>query len=176
MANPYELLAGLALLREQKRGSSQQHRQELQEWSGFQVQIGHVTCLIPCAQVEEVVTPTTLASVRGVAPWISGIIYCRGQLVTLLDAATLLLGKPMPLSAGRVFVLRGVREWFGLQTSHFEGVRHIWSDTPCCEPNTALPAAWERYSHQWLLLDEQPVAVLDATRLVLALESGEWQP
>ena len=42
MANPYELLAGLALLREKKRRSRQRNELELQEWSGFRVQLGDV--------------------------------------------------------------------------------------------------------------------------------------
>ncbi len=130
MASPYELLAGLALLREKKRRSRQHNAQELQEWSGFQVHVGDVVCLIPCEQVEEVVTPAHVASVRGVPAWVNGVVYCRAQLVTLVDVAALLLGKAGAAASGRAFVVRGTQEWFGLQAGSFEGVRHIWSDTP----------------------------------------------
>ncbi|WML89186.1 chemotaxis protein CheW [Thiothrix lacustris] len=173
MASPYELLAGLALLREKKRRSRQHHAQDLQEWSGFQVTIGEITCLIPCDQVEEVVTPSNIALVRGVPPWISGVVYCRAQLVTLVDLASLLRANGRSNTSGRAFVVRGTREWFGLQAGNFEGVRHIWSDTPSCETPTQLTGDWLRYTHQWLLLDNHPTAVLDATRLITALESGE---
>jgi chemotaxis signal transduction protein len=175
MANPYELLAGLALLREKKRRLHQQHAQELQEWSGFQVHVGDLLCLIPCDQVEEVVTPASVAGVRGVPSWVSGVIYCRAQLVTLVDVAGLLLGKERPMTSGRAFVVRGSQEWFGLQAGNFEGVRHIWSDTPVCDAPPALAAGWLRFTRQWLLLDDQPVAVLDAFKLVAALESGEMR-
>jgi chemotaxis signal transduction protein len=173
MASPYELLAGLALLREKKRRSRQQYAQDLQEWSGFQVHVGEVVCLIPCDQVEEVVTPTSVAAVRGVPSWINGVVYCRAQLVTLVDVAALLLGKERASTSGRAFVVRGAREWFGLQAGSFEGVRHIWSDTPSCAAPALRSGDWLRYTRQWLLLDDQPVAVLDASKLVMALESGE---
>ena len=173
MANPYELLAGLALLREKKRLSQQSHELELQEWSGFKVQIGSLVCLIPCEQVEEVVTPASVAAVRGVASWINGVIYCRAQLVTLVDVAALLLGKERVASTGRAFVVRGAREWFGLQTGSFEGVRHIWSDTPVCAAPPLVKGKGLHFIRQWLLLDDQPVAVVDALKLVSALESGE---
>lgn len=173
MVSPYELLAGLALLREKKRRSRQHHTQDLQEWSGFQVHIGDLVCLIPCEQVEEVVTPASVAAVRGVASWINGVIYCRAQLVTLVDVAALLLGKERVASTGRAFVVRGAREWFGLQTGSFEGVRHIWSDTPVCAAPHLVKGKGLHYIRQWLLLDDQPVAVVDALKLVSALESGE---
>jgi len=175
MANPYELLAGLALLREKKRRSRQHHAQELQEWSGFQVHVGDLLCLIPCDQVEEVVTPASVAGVRGVPSWVNGVIYCRAQLVTLVDVAGLLLGKERTTTLGRAFVVRGSQEWFGLQAGNFEGVRHIWSDTPVCAAPPALAADWLRFTRQWLLLDDQPVAVLEAFKLVAALESGEMR-
>jgi chemotaxis signal transduction protein len=173
MASPYELLAGLALLREKKRRSRQHNAQELQEWSGFQVRVGDMVCLIPCEQVEEVVTPASVASVRGVPGWVNGIVYCRAQLVTLVDVAALLLGKERVAASGRAFVVRGAQEWFGLQAGSFEGVRHIWSDTPVCDSPVPLAGDWLRYTRQWLLLDDKPVAVLDAGKLVAALESGE---
>jgi chemotaxis signal transduction protein len=175
MASPYELLAGLALLREKKRRSRQHHAQELQEWSGFQVHVGGLLCLIPCDQVEEVVTPASVAGVRGVPAWVSGVIYCRAQLVTLVDVAGLLLEKERPMASGRAFVVRGSHEWFGLQAGNFEGVRHIWSDTPVCDAPPALAGDWQRFTRQWLLLDDQPVAVLEAFKLVAALESGEMR-
>ncbi|MEZ5453260.1 MAG: chemotaxis protein CheW [Thiothrix sp.] len=176
MASPYELLAGLALLREKKRRAHQDSHLELQEWSGFQVQVGKFTCLIPSGQVEEVVTPASIASVRGVPAWVSGVIYCRAQLVTLVDMAALLLGKGATALPGRAFVVRGSEEWFGLQAGQFEGVRHIWSDTPACDPPQDTSGDWVRYIRQWLLLDGQPVAVLDAGKLVSALEAGEIRP
>lgn len=173
MANPYELLAGLALLREKKRRAHQHHAQELQEWSGFQVHVGDLLCLIPCDQVEEVVTPANVANVRGVPAWVTGVMYCRAQLVTLVDVAGLLLGKTRTTPLGRVFVVRGAHEWFGLQVGSFEGVRHIWSDTPVCDAPPTVAADWLRFTRQWLLLDDQPIVVLEAFSLVTALEKGE---
>ncbi len=173
MASPYELLAGLALLREKKRRSQQHQAQDLQEWSGFQINVGEVACLIPCDQVEEVVTPTNIAAARDVPIWVNGVVYCRAQLVTLVDLAALLLATGRTTTSARTFVVRGTREWFGLQAGNFEGVRHIWSDTPNCDTPPLPNNDWLRYTRQWLLLDDQPVAVLDAVRLVTALESGE---
>ena len=170
MANPYEILAGLALLREKKRRSRQRNELELQEWSGFRVQLGDVACLIPSDQVEEVVTPNAVAGVRGVPAWMRGVTYCRAQLVTLVDVTRLLLGETRHVPVARVFVMRGKQEWFGFQVSAFEGVRHIWSDTPICETPANVSGTWLLYVRQWLLLDDQPVAVLDAARLVEILE------
>ncbi len=170
MASPYELLAGLALLREKKRQSHQHDELELQEWSGFRVQLGDIACLIPADQVEEVVTPNAIATVRGVPGWVRGVAYCRSQLVTIVDVSRLLLGETRQLPAARVFVMRGKQEWFGFQVSHFEGVRHIWSDTPVCAVPANTQGEWLHYVRQWLLLDDQPVAVLDAVQLVERLE------
>lgn len=173
MASPYELLAGLALLREKKRRASQSQGSELQEWSGFQMRFGELDCLIPREQVEEVVTPAAVAGVRGVPAWIRGIIYSHAQLVTLIDVGRLWSGNAGVQSGGRVFVVRGAKEWFGLQSATFEGVRHIWSDTPDCPPPKGLAGEWLDYIREWLLLDGHPVAVLDASRLVQALEQRE---
>ncbi len=174
MSSPYELLAGLALLREKKRRTCQRHEQELQEWSGFQVRIGSLVCLVPCEQVEEVMSPGGVAVARGVPAWVRGVGYFRAQLVTLVDVAALLLGEmKAPTSATRVFVMRGQREWFGLQVSIFEGVRHIWSDTQAVAAPQGLNAGWTHYVRQWLSLEGETVAVLDASQLVAALENGE---
>lgn len=170
MASPYELLAGLALLREKKRRSRQHNALELQEWSGFRVVLGDVACLIPCDQVEEVITPDTIASVRDVPAWVRGVVYCRAQLVTLVDVAGLLLGKAKSISTGRVFVMRGKQEWFGLHVGVFEGVRHIWSDTDLCDAPESGNERLQQYVREWLMLDGIPVAVLDAAKLVGVLE------
>jgi chemotaxis signal transduction protein len=174
MSSPYELLAGLALLREKKRSAFQRHDQELQEWSGFQVRIGSLACLVPCEPVEEVMSQGVAAVARGVPAWVRGVGYFRAQLVTLVDVAALLLGEvKAPGSATRIFVMRGQREWFGLQVSVFEGVRHIWSDTQAVAAPQGLEAGWTRYVRQWLLLEGETVAVLDVSKLVAALENGE---
>lgn len=169
MASPYELLAGLALLREKKRRLQQRNDTELLEWSGFQIQLGKVACLIPCNEVEEVITPENVASVRGVASWIRGVAYCRAHLVTLVDIARLLQGEPASSTTGRIFVMHGQQEWFGLQVSMFDGVRHIWSDTPVCQA-PLQQGPWLQYVQQWLLLDNKPVAVLDTATLISQLE------
>jgi chemotaxis signal transduction protein len=174
MASPYELLVGLALLREKKRRSSQDKTAELQEWSGFRVQVGDLVCLIPCEQVEEVMTPASVAVAHGVPAWIRGIAYFRAQLVTLVDIATLLLGEmKAPTASARVFVMRGKQEWFGLQVSAFDGVRHIWSDTGEVDAPPEYAGAWLKYVRQWLSLEGETMAVLDADKLVMALEAGE---
>lgn len=174
MANPYELLAGLALLREKKRLSQQHTELELQEWSGFKVQIGTLDCLIPCNQVEEVMLPSSISVARNVPFWVVGVAYFRAQLVTLVDILGLLLGERRALHpSSRVFVIRGKHEWFGLQVTAFEGVRHIWSDTQETTAPQALSGTWLQYVKQWLLLDGQTVAVLDGLQLVTALETGE---
>ncbi|MBJ6611919.1 MAG: chemotaxis protein CheW [Candidatus Thiothrix moscowensis] len=174
MTSPYELLAGLALLREKKRRFRQRDELELQEWSGFRVQIGGLVCLIPCEQVDEVITPTAVAGVRGVAPWVRGVAYFRAQLVTLVDLAGLLLGEfKTPTASSRAFVMKGKQEWFGLQVNVFEGVHHIWSDTPEVAAPENSSSLWLCYVRQWLALEGETVAVLDAGKLVAALESRE---
>ncbi len=173
MASPYELLAGLALLREKKRRLQQRNDTELLEWSGFQIQLGKIACLIPCNEVEEVITPDNIANVRGVSPWIRGIAYCRAHLVTLIDIAHLLQGIPPSNITGRIFVMHGQQEWFGLQVNVFDGVRHIWSDTPICTTPEHQQGPWLQYVQQWLLLDNKPVAVLDTAKLINKLEKQE---
>lgn len=172
MASPYELLAGLALLREKKRNTNQQQR-DLREWSGFQVQFGGLGCLIPSAHVEEVITADPITPVKGMPAWVSGLLYCRGQLVTLVDVAVLLLGSPAQTPHNKAFIIRGAQEWFGLQVGAFTGVRHIWSDTPTCAPPMHTPTPWSRHVRQWLDLDNIPTAVLDVPRLAATLEDRE---
>lgn len=174
MASPYELLAGLALLREKKREKHRagtQDEQELQEWSGFWVQVGELVCLIPCDHVDEVVTPSAVARVRGVPVWVRGVAYFRTQLVTVVDAACFLLGRTQVSPGVRVFVMRGQREWFGLQVDAFEGVRHVWSDTQQTSTPAHFTGAWLRYVKQWLSMEGQSVAVLDVPLLMAALEN-----
>lgn len=174
MTSPYELLAGLALLREKKYRSRQHAKQELEEWSGFRVQVGGQTCLIPCEQVDEVITPAAVAAARGVPVWVRGIAYFRAQLVTLVDLGALLLGEvKAPTASTRAFVMKGRQEWFGLQISAFEGVRHVWSDTPEVDAPAGSSGSWLQYVQQWLSLEGEIVAVLDAKRLVTALENRE---
>lgn len=174
MTSPYELLAGLALLREKKYRTGRHAKQELEEWSGFRVQIGGQTCLIPCEQVDEVITPTAVAAARGVPVWVRGIAYFRAQLVTLVDLAALLLDEvKAPTASTRAFVMKGKQEWFGLQVSTFEGVRHIWSDTLEVDAPAENSGSWLKYVQQWLSLEGETVAVLDVKRLVTALESRE---
>ena len=174
MANPYELLAGLALLREKKRLSQQSHELELQEWSGFKVQIGSLVCLIPCEQVEEVMLPNSVSVARNVPAWVLGVAYFRAQLLTLVDMANLLRGeRKTPGASARVFVMRGKQEWFGLQVTAFDGVRHIWSDTQEAPMPPHFDGSWLQYVRQWLALEGETVAVLDAHKLITTLEAGE---
>ena len=173
MATPYELLAGLALLREKKRSLRSEHEQDLKEWAGFSVHIGQQVCLIPCDQVEEVMTISSFAGIRGVPAFVRGVAFFRAQLLTVVDMLAFLLPQWRPNSISKVFVVRGQQEWFGLQIGEFDGVRHVWSDTPSAPMPAHLSNSWQRYTDQWLSLEGQIVAVLNARNFVKALEKGE---
>lgn len=172
MASPYALLAGLALLREKKRLSQQRHELELQEWSGFKVRIGALTCLIPCEQVEEVMLPNAVSIARHVPTWVIGVAYFRAQLLTLVDMANLFDEGKTPEASARVFVIRGKQEWFGLKVTAFDGVHHIWSDTQEASMPAHFTATWLQYVRQWLALDGETVAVIDVQKLISKLETG----
>ena len=90
------------------------------------------------------------------------------------DLLNLLRGeRKTPGASARVFVMRGKQEWFGLQVTAFDGVRHIWSDTQEAPMPPHFDGSWLQYVRQWLALEGETVAVIDAQKLISTLETGE---
>ena len=177
MSSPYELLAGLALLREKKRLSGHSNDKQLESWPALLVRIGKLTCVLRQGDVDEIIARGKLSRVKGVADCVLGLGYFRGQLLTVLDGALLLglRGEQRSSDATiRIMVVSGTDELFGLQVDELLGIRHIWSDnTHDNGPVKHANAVWTAYVECWIKLEENIVPVLKLKELVRALEQSE---
>lgn len=172
MATPYELLLGLALLRERKRKLDQAEHSALEAWSALMVRIGTVVCLIHRNNVDEIISLESSTPVRGVAPWVAGLGYFRGQLLNLIDLKVFFsLGDAGYSPSSRILVVRGTTEWLGLRVDELIGIRHVWPDTVRLDSQTTK-AALGIYEEQCLLIDNEPMLVLDIKKLATHLNDG----
>ena len=182
MSSPYELLAGLALLLEKKHLSGYSSNKHLESWPALLIRIGDTTCVLHQDEVDEIIARGRLSRVNGVADWVVGLGYFRGQLLTVLDGAHLLglRGGLLETTTARVIVVSGGDEWFGLQVDELLGIRHVWSDhLDVAQPAEALDvawlhSAWPNYIERWIKLGEHVMPVLQIKNLVQALaKEGE---
>ena len=172
-ASPYELLVGLALLRERKRQLDQAENTTLEAWSALTVRIGSVICLIHRNSVDEIISLESSTPVRGVAPWVAGLGYFRGQLLNLIDLKVFFsLGDAGYSPSSRILVVRGTTEWLGLRVDELIGIRHVWPDTVRLESRSVAKAALGIYEEQCLLIDNEPMMVLDIKLLANHLNDG----
>lgn len=173
MATPYELLVGLALLRERKRQLDQAENHALEAWSALMVRIGTLVCLIHRNDVDEIISLESSTPVRGVAPWVAGLGYFRGQLLNLIDLKVFFsLGDAGYSPGARILVVRGSTEWLGLRVDELIGIRHIWPDTVRLDRQATTKAALGIYEEQSLLVDNEPMLVLDIKTLAMHLNDG----
>ncbi len=174
MSSPYELMAGLALLREKKRLASYSNDKSLESWPALLVRMGDTTCVLRQGDVDEIIARGRLSRINGVANWVIGLGYFRGQLLTVLDGAKLLgfCSAQQSIDAtARIMVVSGDEEWLGIQVDELLGIRHIWSDNMGVAPPVgALEMVWSGYIECWIKLEENTVPVLQVKSLVRALE------
>lgn len=180
MNSPYELLAGLALLREKKRLAGHSNDKNLESWPALLVRLGNMTCILRQNEVDEIIARGRLSLINGVADWVIGLGYFRGQLLTVLDGPQLLkLHRQSQVAdtAARIMVVGGEDEWFGVQVDELIGIRHVWSDNmDVAAPAEAAGSAWLGYVERWIKLEHNTVPVLQIKQLILDLEqTGELE-
>ena len=175
MSSPYELLTGLALLREKKRLSGDSSENNLESWSALVVKIGQDDCVVRQDDVDEIITQDKLTVVSGLVPWVLGIGYFRGQLLNVLDGKLLLnrsaQGK-LNNAAARILVVRGEQEWFGLRVEELVGIRHVWSDNVSLS-KTRENMDWLGYAEQTITIEEEMLPVLRIKQLMRDLEQAD---
>lgn len=174
MNSPYELLAGLALLREKKRQNEQAGDTNLSAWSALVIRMGNKTCVVQQSDVAEILTQGKFTQVTGVAPWMAGLGFFQGKLLNIIDGHYLFNdGGRSPsdlLSAIRILVVQGEKEWFGLKVSELVGIRHVWSDA--VDVATTEYGAWSHYVEQWIKVEDQTLPVLNLKQLAQVMESS----
>lgn len=172
MNSPYELLTGLALLREKKRRSEQAGDSRLNAWSALVVRMGSKTCVVQQSDVEEILTQDKLTRVTGVAPWVAGLGFFQGKLLNVIDGQQVFAADEAiaanRLTAIRILVVRGEKEWFGLKVSELVGIRHVWSDN--VSPAVSQQNIHPDYVEQWIRMEEQVLPVLKLKQLAKDLE------
>ncbi len=173
MNSPYELLAGLALLREKKRRYEQSGDNNLESWSALVVRIGSKNCVIAQSDIEEILTQDKLTPVKGVASWFVGVGFFQGKLLNVVDGQRFLGSDSQQhktlLSAVRVLVIPGDKEWFGLKVDELIGIRHVWSDyvdSPVLDKDNGLA----NYVDQWIEIEGQQLPILNVKEIVRVLE------
>lgn len=175
MNSPYELLAGLALLREKKRSAQHTGDSHLHAWSALLVKIGDRNCVIAQGDIEEILTQDKLTAVRGVADWVAGVGFFQGKLLNVIDGRYLFNDVPQEhktlLSAVRVLVIPGDKEWFGLRVDELMGIRHVWTDHTDAPPLDEH-GVWTKFFDQWIKIEEQLLPVLNVKALAQALEQA----
>lgn len=174
MASPYELLVGLALLRERKRQLEAEQRQgPIEAWSALVVKIGTWRCVLRQDEVDEVIAPGKLTKVLGTPNWMLGVTYFRNQLLNVLDGRMLFLGRSSgsisQLSA-RILVVQGQEEWFGIKVDELIGIRHIWSDSAEMKALTDSLVVWRSYATQCIVMNGEVMPILQARNLMRGLE------
>lgn len=174
MASPYELLVGLALLREKKRQlEAEQQQGPIQAWSALVVKIGPWRCVLRQDEVDEVIAPGKLTKVLGTPSWMLGIGYFRNQLLNVLDGRMLFLGRSSgsvnQLSA-RILVVQGQEEWFGIKVDELIGIRHIWSDSAEIKALTENLSIWRSFATQCIVMNGEVMPILQARNLMRGLE------
>lgn len=176
MNSPYELLAGLALLREKKRRAEQSGEGKLNSWSALVVRMGSKNCVIAQSDIEEILTQDKLTQVKGVAAWFVGVGFFQGKLLNVIDGQYLFGSDPQQhkalLSAIRVLVIPGDKEWFGLKVDELIGIRHVWSDYTD-SPLLAVGASRTPYVDQWVEIEGQQLPILNVKEMARVLEHAD---
>lgn len=180
--SPYELLVGLALLHEYRLRTDQAEHASLQAWSALMVKIGSQYCLIRRNDVDEIISLDNVTPVRGVAPWLSGLSYFRGQLLNIINLKKIYqLDDDAYAPNSRILVARGKKEWFGLRIDELIGIRHIWPDVERLDTTPEELRVFRDHEEQCLLIEDKPMVVLDIMQLLEGLSDGrseintQWQ-
>jgi len=175
MSSPYELLAGLALLRERKRLADTSNDKNLESWSALLVRIGNETCVLRQDDVDEIIAPSKLSKVNGVDSWVLGLGDFRNKLLTVLDLHQV-FGMVTPNRrlgdiTARIMVVGAEDEWFGLQVDELLGIRHVWSDSmDAMEVSGTEDSPWKGHVERWITIENNIVPILQIKQLVLGLE------
>ena len=96
------------------------------EWEGLGVRVGSLWCVLPRADVREVITPPPLTRVPGARPWLIGLANVRGNLLPVFDLAVL-AGLPAEedTRSARVLVLNSDQLPAGFMVGEVVGHRQF---------------------------------------------------
>ncbi len=173
MSSPYELLVGLALLREKRRQADATAQGPLEAWSALVVMIGSSRCVIRQDEVDEVILPSRLTSVLSMPAWMLGLGYFRGQLLNMVDGRIFFLGEQAGAvvnARSRTLVVQGQDEWFGIKVDEVLSIRHIWSDKAYVTLISADMDKWKGFAEQCIEIEGEMLPVLRVKQLMKALE------
>jgi chemotaxis signal transduction protein len=128
--SPYDLLLGLALLRERDKSA----QNVLKEYSGILVEAAGDKLLINQDAVEEMITVNEVTNIIDDRIWLTGLINYRGRLLPLVELRTLLDSNSpkLGLKDRKVLILSRKdipgQAFIGLSVDQIKGIRHYWSD------------------------------------------------
>ncbi len=172
MISPYELLVGLALLREKKRRSESTQQGGLESWSALVVMIGSQRCLIRQDEVDEVIAPSRTTSLLGMPEWMLGLTYFRGDLLNVIDSKTFFFGsqkRSMLPAASRILAVQGQDEWFGFRVEELLGIRHVWSDNAKVQV-LEDKRSWRGFAQYKIEMEGETMPLLQIKKLASELE------
>ncbi len=123
MSYGYDLLMGLALLREQNRS-------QLKDWKGILTLVGQYNVLIDRPAVDEILTVTEATRIFDERKWLVGLMNYHGKILPLIEFKTLIDPKiPSGDYEGRqVLILVEKYGSIGLLVDGVKGVSDFWSD------------------------------------------------
>jgi twitching motility protein PilI len=146
-------------------------------WLG--ARLGDQRVLLPLGEVGEVLKPPPLTRVPGAQPWLKGMAYVRGRLLTVVDLAGFLRGEVTTSGAGaRLVALRHRQMALGLMVDAALGLQRF-EQTDFVEGPGGLAPWVEPYAcgvydvaeTRWALLDLG--AILTSPRLRDAAVRGD---
>lgn len=161
MAQAYDLLVGLALLRE---GNAK----KLTDWQGILVSVGAFNVLIDRPAVDEMLTVTDASRVLDDRKWLSGLMNYGGRLLPLIELKTLLDPKTLPgkLEDRQVIILVEKYGPIGLLVDSVKGINHFWSDDADIHIQASkYPDLMQMHIHS----DNTDIQVLDLKKLMSSI-------
>ncbi|MBT4934244.1 MAG: chemotaxis protein CheW [Rhodospirillaceae bacterium] len=121
---------------------------------------------IPVLQVQDILTPTTIASVPLAPPEVKGSINLRGRIVTVIDVRVRLgLGKQENPSESMGVTIEHNHELYTLLVDKVGDVVGLASDLYESNPGT-LDSLWREFASGVFRLEGKLMVVLDVERLL----------
>ncbi|MBC8268223.1 MAG: chemotaxis protein CheW [Rhodospirillaceae bacterium] len=121
---------------------------------------------IPVLQVQDILTPTTIASVPLAPPEVKGSINLRGRIVTVIDVRVRLgLGKQENPRDSMGVTIEHKHELYTLLVDKVGDVIGLASDLHESNPGT-LDSLWREFASGVFRLEGKLMVVLDVERLL----------
>lgn len=127
---PFDLLLDIERRSRAKARGFPVQEEVREEWVGIAFKVRGNALVTPLQAVAEVVTPSGVANVPGVKPWVLGIANMRGTLLPIMDLEGFLFGKnaPSDLHTRRALVVEYAGHASGLLVDALAGRKHFWVD------------------------------------------------